>query len=971
MAMTAGDHDEGAPCSDQQERQPMAEKRTSPVGDVISFGGYTLYLTQRFIEKDGATLPLGGRALGILIALAERAGEVVGKQDLIARVWPDVTVGESSLRFHVTGLRKALGDGQGGARFVTNIPGRGYCFVALISHPDESPPLLPPPKVTERRPSLPPRLVRMVGRDETVDTVTARLLAQRFVTIVGPGGIGKTTVAIAVADALLASFQNSVYFADFTPLTDASLVPATLASALGLSVRSNNPISAIVGFLHAKRTLIVLDCCEHLIDATALLAERIFAEAPEIHILATSRESMRVEGEQVFRLFPLASPPGDTDISAAEAVKYPAVQLFVERAAARLYPFELLDRDARAVAEICRKLDGIALAIELAAGRVDAYGVEGIVGLLDDRFRLLGQGRRTALPRHQTLAAAFDWSHDLLSRSERVVLRRLSVCMGTFTLQAAQAVAAADDIDAADAIESVTQLVAKSLVSVDTDGLVTRYRLLGTTRAYAFRKLIESGEASSCARRHAEYYAQFLERAEADAAAETTPDEPAAHVQDIDNIRAALEWAFSPDGDVHIGIALAAAACTLLLEWSLLNESRDWAEKALALRDPAAEGTRQEMLLQMCLGITMMHTIGNNDGSLRALTRALALAEQLDDPYYQLHTLEALCGFYQRDADMRGVRAIAARGEAVIKILAGRTGRTYTNWMMASAHQLTGNQAGAREYGEIARRNSVVGRRIRRFSMDRRSNALITLARALWMQGYPDRAMAMAQEVLQEARSLNHAVLSCNPLHWMMSVSLWCGDLHMAQGLAGELLDRAGKYALPSFHARRLGWSGALALRRGDAEDAIPLLRDSLEALDTVRDQQMKTSFLSELAEALAAAGHLDEGLAMIEEVIGRIDRTGEHMYLPEALRKKGDMLAAMPSATIADDLFLRSLTYAHRQGALSWELRTATSFARLRLQQGRPVDARMILAPVYGRFTEGFTTADLRAAESLLNELP
>jgi tetratricopeptide (TPR) repeat protein len=378
-------------------------------------------------------------------------------------------------------------------------------------------------------------------------------------------------------------------------------------------------------------------------------------------------------------------------------------------------------------------------------------------------------------------------------------------------------------------------------------------------------------------------------------------------------------------------------------------------------------------LLQMCLGVSIMYTIGNNDEAYRALKRALGLAEKLDDPYYQLHTLETLGNFYQRTADMRGVRAIAIRGESVIKVLASRTGHVHTNWMMASSYQLTGDQANARKSAEVAIRNTSPARRVRRFAVDRRNNAMITLARALWMQGYPEQAIAAARDVLAEARSVNHSIMLCIALHWMTSVSIWSGALAMADELIAALIDRADKFALPSFHARALGWNGTLSLQRGNTDDAIRLLRSSLESLDAVRDQQMKTAFHSELAEALALAGHRDESLAEIDEVIARIGRTGEGMFLPEALRRKGDILTlgTVSDATIADECFKQSIAHARRQGALSWELRTATSFARLRHRQGRRDEARAILAPVYSRFSEGFGTADLRAARHLLDEHP
>jgi predicted ATPase/DNA-binding winged helix-turn-helix (wHTH) protein len=942
------------------------------VNRVISFAEYNLRPSERLLEKDGVVLPLGGRALDILIALTDRAGEIVDKRDLIAQVWPDVTVGDGSLRFHMNGLRKALGDGQGDARFITNVPGRGYSFVAPIARAGEAGPAAERVEAIARPHHLPPRLQRMVGRDEAVSAIKQRLLVRRFVTIVGPGGIGKTTVAVAVADALLESFGNSVYFVDFSPLMEASLVPSLLASVLGLSVRTENPVGAIISFLRDTQTLIVFDCCEHLIEATAVLAEQIFAGAPQAYILATSRESLRVEGEHVYRLFPFDSVPDGTSITAAEAMKYPAVQLFVERAAARLFQFQLLDDDAAAVVEICRRLDGIPLAIELAAGRVDAFGINGIAGMLDDRFALLDRGRRTALPRHQTLRAVLDWSYGLLGNPERLVLHRLSVFVGTFTLEAARAVTAAHDIDPDLAVDVVVNLVSKSLVAADVKGPVPRYRLLDTTRAYALDRLTISGEASACARRHALYYRDFLQLAENQATASLTTLDIAARAEKIGNIRAALQWAFSPDGDAAIGYDLAAVVAPVFLEMSLLNECCAWAGKALGLPATIDRSPRQEMLLKMSFGISTLNTIGNSEEARTALTQALELAETLGDYDYELHILEALSLYCHRIADIRAVRSLAIRGEAVIGILTKQTGEMSTSWMMGASYQFAGDQVSARDCAEAAVRNDPGNRPAPRFGLDRRNHALITLTRALWMLGHPEQAMATGNTIMREARDLRHAVSLCIALHGVISVALWNGAMDLADQRIALLLATAEKNSLSPFRGLALGWSGALALQRGNAGEAIRLLRISLKALDAIRYQMMKTIFLAELAAALTANGQRIEGLAAIEEAIERIDHTAELVYLPELLRTKGDILAAGTPAdqVVGEQFLLRALEWAGKQRALSLELRAATSLARLRQRQGRSAEALAVLAPIYGQFTEGFDTVDLRAAKRLLDEL-
>src|SRR6266446_5707010 len=489
----------------------MGDSDNLRTNDFASFGPFRLFMAERLLEKAGEPLELGSRALDILITLVERTGEVVTRKELISRVWPDVAVEEANLRVHISGLRKALGDGRDGARYVANVTGRGYCFVAPVtrSASQRSAPQARP-LVSDRLRQLPARLTRMVGRDDTVRALSAQLMTRRFVSIVGPGGMGKTTVAVLIAHALIDAFEGAVFFIDLGSLTDPGLVPTAVASALGFMVQAQDPFLSLLAFLGDRRVLLVLDNCEHVIGVAAALAERVVSEAPQAHILATSREALRVEGEQVHVLYSLDCPPDNAGLTAMEALQYPATQLFMERAAASGYGAALSDTDAPIVARSCRRLDGIALAIELAASRVGSLGIRGTAELLDNRFSLLWQGRRTALPRHETLNAMLDWSYSLLSEQEKLVLCRLSVFVGDFLLPAACSVASEEGHDA-DAAGAVVGLVAKSLVSTRAIGESIYYRLLDITREHAKSKLIQRREEVSTARRHAIFYSRFLD----------------------------------------------------------------------------------------------------------------------------------------------------------------------------------------------------------------------------------------------------------------------------------------------------------------------------------------------------------------------------------------------------------------------------------------------------------------------------
>jgi predicted ATPase/DNA-binding winged helix-turn-helix (wHTH) protein len=477
-----------------------ADTASATVSHEISFGPFCLRPEQRVLLEAGRPVRIGGRGLDLLVALVERAGEVVTKQDLIARVWPTVSVCEDNLKTQIAVLRTALGDGRDGARYVVSSPGRGYCFVAPVTRSSEPPQETPPPASLGGPIKPPIRITRLIGREGVVRQLLGGLQRRRFVTIVGPGGIGKTSVALAVAEALESSCKSSVCFVDLSQLSDPSQVMGALASALGVAASIDDPTERIIAFLRGGQALIVLDCCERVVDGAAVAAESLLEGSPDLRILATSREALRAEGEVICRLPALETPPDIDVLTAVEALGFPAVKLFVERVTRTIDNFELSDADAPIVAHICRRLDGLPLAIELAAGHVHAFGARGLAELLG-RFRLLMRGRRTAMQRHQTLGAALDWSYETLSEPERAILRRLSAFAGAFTLDEACAIGTDAAVSAHEVAEILENLVAKSLLQADLKTLSCCYRLLETTRTYAQDKLAQSGEMHDVARR--------------------------------------------------------------------------------------------------------------------------------------------------------------------------------------------------------------------------------------------------------------------------------------------------------------------------------------------------------------------------------------------------------------------------------------------------------------------------------------
>jgi predicted ATPase/DNA-binding winged helix-turn-helix (wHTH) protein len=945
-----------------------------PARDAVAFGPFVLVASERLLTRNGVPVELGARSLDALIALVSRPNEVIPKRDLLAQVWPDVTVEEGSLRFHIASLRKALGDGLDGARYITTVAGRGYCFVAPLAH-REARDEAPVAAAGARRASLPGRLMRMVGRADDVQALATLLAAARFVTVTGAGGVGKTTVAVAVGHDLIEGFAGDVLFVDLAALSDPGLVATSMASMLGLAGQSEDAAASLVAWLRDKRMLLILDSCEHLIEGVAALASRIFIEAAQVHILATSREALRVEGEQVYKLAALACPPDDPGLTATAVGSFPAAQLFLERAAASGAQLALDDIDAGVVADICRKLDGVALAIELAAGRVATYGVQQTAALLDQRLSLLWQGQRTAPPRQKTLQATLDWSFGLLSERERVVLRRLAVFVGPFTIEAALSVVPGGAVDDSGVFSAIDSLVAKSMVAVRPVGAMMRYRLLDTTRAYALEIGLSTAEQAELAARHAAWCRRWLEQIGAERPTLSNPSERAPHLAGLGNVRAALDWCFGPDGDAGLGVRLAAAAAPVFVALSLLTECHRWSERAIGALDDATRGGLEEMQLQSALGMALMFTHGQGDAALVALNRGLALAEAQGDVLNQVRLLGPLHVFHMRCGDFKAALRYAERSHAVAGTIDNRAVAASARCLLGNALYIVGDLARARLELEQALLHPAEfqGTSTIYVGLNHHILGRLALARTLWFQGHPEQAVERVRLAVKDAERTDHPVSLALTLQWAASILLWVGDLRRAEEHIDWFFAHADSHSLRPYVAVGLGLKGALAIRREDARSGVEALRGVLERLHEARYALLTTEFNLYLAQGLAALDRLDEGMNLVEDTIRRVDANGDVTYMPELLRVKGRLFLAKPpqrDGSEAETCFLQSLDASRRQGARAWELRTATDLAALWATQGDADRARALLQPALAQFTEGSDTADVKSATHLLATL-
>ena len=944
----------------------------------IEFGRFSVLPHRRELLVEGLPLDLGGRAFDVLMALIETSGAVVSKDALMHRVWPDRIVEENSLQAQISALRRAFGADR---HLIRTIAGRGYQFTGEIrttSITTNAPPSAgtPQPTLTPTRPptNLPEPVSELIGRDVELDEILDLSASHRLVTLTGAGGIGKTRLGFEIARRLLPRFADGVWGIELAPLSDPELVPVSVATALGLELASGAASAlAVANALRAKRLMLVLDNCEHVVDAAARMAEALLRANPAARVIATSREPLRADGEWVYPVQPLAvpaesGPPGE------DLLCYGAVCLFVERAGAAVPFFSPDVSVAATIAGICRRLDGIPLAIELAAARLPTLGIDGLAAGLDDGFRLLTGGRRTALARHQTLRATFDWSYELLTETERVVLRRLAIFAGGFTMEAANTVVSDDAIAAPEVVDCVTSLVAKSLVTGHFGGATVRYRLIETTRAYALEKLVQAGELDAVARRHAERYRDLFVAAEAEAAVRPTDEWLAAYVPRMDNLRAALNWAFSDTGDVRLGVTLASVATDFWLTLSPLSECCGWARKALGHLG-AAEGTREEMVLQCGLGLALTYVKGMTEEARRALTRALTLSEALGDFSCRFRALYGLWLFALRVVDCRECLALAHRYELLAESIGDSGARAVAEWMLGMSRYQLGEYAIAavnlqRAIGSD--RMAMRSTELIRFGVHMKVSALSYQTVVFWSLGFAERAIRAGQDAVQTARGVSHPVSLGIALNLSSILLVQVGDLDAAERSIDELIDHADKHSLIPSYAAGLCAKGSLMAARGDLVAAERWLRSGLERRREVGYYFFYGFFLGELAIVLARGGRVEDGLVEIDAALRHANDTESLWCMPEVLRIKGSILAKHdnPDFAAINDHFTQALELAHRQGALSWELRCATSLARLLSGQGRSADATALVRSVYDRFTEGFETGDLKTAKALLDDL-
>jgi len=728
---------------------------------------------QRSVLIDGAPAKVGSRAFDVLLALVERRERVVPKRELMDLVWPKLVVEEGNLLVHMVALRKLLGP-----RAIATIPGRGYRFVMPVDEVASTGSAEPAPPSVTIRGNLPAQPA-LFGRAQDLDAVEALLRAHTVVTIVGAGGIGKTSLALAASLAARVDLPDGRWWVELAPLTEAAHVPSSIAGALGMQLPSGRmPNEAVALALAGKNLLLVLDSCEHLADDIASFIDLLRARAPNVRLLVTSQESLKCRDEQVYRLGALAVPP---NAQLEEATRFGAVELFVERARAVDSRFRLASDNVAVVVDICRRLDGIPLAIELAAARVPLLGVHGLHARINQIFNVLSGGTRMKLRRHQTLRAALDWSHGLLAPDEQTVFRRLGVFAGGFTLELAQRIVSDERVDQWLVLDLLGHLIDKSLVIADGDA-EPRYRLLETTRAFALEQLAASGESEAMLRRHAQAICELMTAIDEDfwhlSPAEHSKRSSAVH--ELGNLRAAIDWALASEEDRTLAYELLGRCWPVWMLNGLTGEGVERMQQLWPL--PPNLPTRIEA--DFCLAFARLNKDAAREEHWEAARRTEALYRKLDDADRLGHALLVF-------ATIGAVRGQISEAEEALR----------------EAEKLVTATAALRKQAALA----------------------ATQGQCYLQRGAPQRAIAVFRRQLELYHCAGDILGEYVALGNVGSAQLEAGDVDAAVESLRKSVDGLRKINAPYGVEFRLSALAVALAWRGDDVDILPLAREAFD----------------------------------------------------------------------------------------------------------------------------------------------
>lgn len=922
--------------------KPTAHKArdTFNAENVFYFGPFVLYAQQYLLLKNGETVQLGSRAILLLITLVSRAGELVDKNELLSLVWPKVIVEECNLRAQMVALRRALDDDEDGA-YIATVPRRGYRFVAPVTTQEAMQQLAPvPTQAVQCDTEIFQICTSVIGRDQLLTTLAEQLLRLRFVTITGTGGIGKTTVALALAKHLSTHFPHGMAFLDLAQISGGTLVNGMLASALGIKSVTNSPLQDIGNTRVDSRQLLILDNCEHVLEESANAVETILRQMPQCCVLVTSREPLYAEGELVHELAPLEVPANDLDACSSQALNYSSIQLFIDRVRAYDPDFIFQDIDVHSAAAICRKLDGNPLAIEIAAARVRTFGLNYLVTLLDGIFRLQMTGRRTAKLRHRTLRATLDWTYTILSDSEQAMLRQLSVFTAPFTLDAAQAVIDIN-LQASQNLPSLLEsLKDKSLLTGVDYFSIKRYRLLETTRLYAAEKLSLQMEASATAHRHAVYTLNVQQNAVKDFSSMSLSAWLASYSPEIDSVRAALNWAYSSDGDQALGIELTLTSAMLWLRLSLVSEYHNWVDRALQVTEHlASDAPRQRMLLLATSANVMTLAYGAGQKIRDTWKLVNEDACTLGDTEYELRALWGLwsdrCCANQYQEALELANCYLQRSESSNSM----EGKLVSKHVLAGTLFYMGDLKGAQQRlaealsSPLSSSTHLIDIYFDRRSCVRSFNALIQL-----LQGNVAQALLSIDSAIEEDIATSQLGNLCYTLCAIATpITLVVKHEQKSRAYLKLLRSTVDRQGLHLWDLFTRCFESILLIRDNNPEEGVPRLGEVLNQMDQIGGTPFYSFARSEYALGLAALGLIQQGLDILNETLHTCEARKDLWYHPELMRIKAQLLLGQDdpaSQPLAHEILHEAMAEAESQGACFWTMRIAADLASLSAPQ-------------------------------------
>lgn len=934
------------------------------------FGPFVLWAQRRRLERAGEVVRLGARAFDLLQHLLANAGAVVRKDEMLAAVWRGIIVEDGCLRVQMYLLRKALGTPPpelGLDEWIANVPTLGYSFVASAQRIDDGRDDVPAPAAAGVQPpststastapvapaasiapAAPPvamsplpapasfkapplRMSALVGRENERERVLDALDRQRLVSLVGAAGVGKTSLAADAVEAWRQRSESEVAFVDLSPLPPGAPVASALVQALGAPAATAHAVPWLRQALAGRRVLLLIDNCEQVVESLAPLLLELLSGLPQLRVLATSREALRVGGEYVLRLAPLACPEDD-ELRSMEALRrFPAVTLLHDRLlAAGAGPFD--DSHAAQLACIVRQLDGIPLAIELVAAQVATDSLPQLARKLDNHMRLHAAAGRAGVDRHRTLAAALDWSLQLLSDGEIKAFRRLSVFRSGFDTESALLLFATEDgLDPEAAQRHLTTLVTKSLVALDPLEPHYPYRLLDTTRSYAESLLIEAGGQEVVRRRHVAWLLDRLGQAVDDVARVAPSAWGQRHARMIDDVRAALDWALSPGGDVALAVELTLASSPVWFHLSQVEEFCQRVQRAIDV-GPAA-GVCGEPLTRLLLtkGQALWHIYGYSPSMMDAFTQALVEARQRGDKPSQLQACFGLGTASMKRGDYLGGRQYLAQFQAVAATMADPAADIMGARLLAVISHFNGDfaiardSAGRMQEGTALRKRAQVNAQL----VDGRIAVQSFEARTLWLLGESDRALDMANGVVDYASNSGHSLSLCFALFGACPVALWSGDLERAEAWCQMMLEDAHRRGLVAWHR----WAECFSI--------------CLDSLRNVANGDRGT-MLDNRPEWLHQP-HLEMLLTMDSRWLGDtlVSRAwcgASGWCTAEVWRGIGERHAGRGEFDEAEALYRKALDHSRGQQALAWEARSSVSLARLQIRQNRHDEAAALL---------------------------